>query len=235
MKKVSAEEIQRLYQFTQQHYVEYYDVQTELVDHLANAIEEKWEENPELDFEQSLQQEFKKFGVFGFMNVVEERQKAMQKRYINLLWGEAKEFLKMPKVLLTILSLFVLIELLSTSQFGGIFFTSVLVFSFTGFAGVSFYQRFQHKKAQKKKGYKKYLLEEILNDGNNLLIVVLVPQLLVNITDLWDINYSENFLYSSLFAIFFVLSSVYFYITYFILPQKKEKILQKVYPERQFM
>lgn len=37
--KLSTEQIDYLYQFTRNHYVEYYDLQTELVDHLANAIE----------------------------------------------------------------------------------------------------------------------------------------------------------------------------------------------------
>lgn len=45
MKKVSAPQIQQLYIFTQKHYVEWYDVQTELVDHLANGIENQWETN----------------------------------------------------------------------------------------------------------------------------------------------------------------------------------------------
>ena len=53
--KLSAEQIERLYQFTRQHYVEYYDLQTELVDHLANAIEEQWQQNPKLSFEEALQ------------------------------------------------------------------------------------------------------------------------------------------------------------------------------------
>lgn len=235
MKKVSAEEIQRLYQFTRQHYVEYYDVQTELVDHLANAIEERWEENPEIDFEQVLQNEFRKFGVFGFMNVIEERQKAMQKRYLKLLWDEAKEFLKIPKVLLTIFSLFALIEVLSISRFSGMFFTTLLVFSFIVFAGISFYNRFQHRKVMKQKDYKKYLLTEILEHSHGVLVALLAPQFLIHLTDLWSINYAENFLYSSIFALFFVLSAVYFYVMYFILPRKQEKILQKVYPERQIL
>ena len=37
--KLTEEQIQQLYKFTRQHYVEHYDVQTELVDHLANDIE----------------------------------------------------------------------------------------------------------------------------------------------------------------------------------------------------
>ena len=72
MRKVTAEEIKRLYEFTRKHYVEYYDVQTELVDHLASGMESSWEEEPELGFEENLQREFKNFGVFGFMEVVEK-------------------------------------------------------------------------------------------------------------------------------------------------------------------
>ena len=44
--KLTQQQIDRLYQFTRQHYVEWYDLQTELVDHLANAIEAQWQENP---------------------------------------------------------------------------------------------------------------------------------------------------------------------------------------------
>ena len=68
--KISKEQIDRLYEFTRQHYVEYYDLQTELVDHLANSIESQWQENPKLTFEDALKIEFKKFGVFGFSDVV---------------------------------------------------------------------------------------------------------------------------------------------------------------------
>jgi SPX domain protein involved in polyphosphate accumulation len=84
--KLNQEQIERLYEFTRQHYVEYYDLQTELVDHLANSIEEQWKENPKLSFETALNIEFKKFGIFGFMDVVEKRQKALSKKYYKLIW-----------------------------------------------------------------------------------------------------------------------------------------------------
>jgi SPX domain protein involved in polyphosphate accumulation len=95
--KLSAEQIERLYQFTRQHYVEYYDLQTELVDHLANAIEEQWQQNPKLSFENALQIEFKKFGVFGFMDVVEQRQSALNKKYNKLVLNELKTFFQFQK------------------------------------------------------------------------------------------------------------------------------------------
>ncbi|WP_262494794.1 hypothetical protein [Balneicella halophila] len=41
MGTVSDKQLERLYEFTRQHYVEHYDLQSELVDHLANAIEKR--------------------------------------------------------------------------------------------------------------------------------------------------------------------------------------------------
>lgn len=63
--KLSKLQIEQLFNFTRQHYVEYYDLQTELVDHLANAIETECEQNPKLTFDEVLHKEFKKFGVLG--------------------------------------------------------------------------------------------------------------------------------------------------------------------------
>lgn len=95
MKKITSKgQIERLYQFTRQHYVEYYELQTELVDHLANAIELRWEENPEEDFEIALQKEFGKFGIFGFSDIVDERKKAMRKRYYNLIKEQLVTFFR---------------------------------------------------------------------------------------------------------------------------------------------
>ena len=85
--KLTPIQIDQLYTFTKQHYVEYYDLQTELVDHLANAIELEWESNPTLSFETLLNKEFKKFGVYGFIDVIRKKQKAMNKKYNNWVWN----------------------------------------------------------------------------------------------------------------------------------------------------
>ena len=39
--QLTPAQIQKLYAFTIKHYVVHYDLQTELVDHLANGIEEQ--------------------------------------------------------------------------------------------------------------------------------------------------------------------------------------------------
>ena len=100
--KLTKEQIQELYKFTRQHYVEYYDVQTELVDHLANDIEQIWQEQPKLSFEQSRDMSFKKFGVFGFMEVVESRAKALNKKYWKMVWDVFKQFFHIPQIVISI-------------------------------------------------------------------------------------------------------------------------------------
>lgn len=48
--KINTSQIDQLFIFTRQHYVEYYDLQSELADHLANAIEEQWKEKSQTFF-----------------------------------------------------------------------------------------------------------------------------------------------------------------------------------------
>ena len=77
--KLTQEQIDALFTFTKKHLVEHYDVQVELVDHLANAIEAQWAENPDISFEEALDKEYKSFGVFGFSGLVEQKQAALHK------------------------------------------------------------------------------------------------------------------------------------------------------------
>ena len=103
MKKLTTEQIDVLFIFTKKHLVEHYDVQVELVDHLANAIEAQWKTNPNISFEDALQIEFKKFGVFGFTSLVEQKQRELIKYYNKMLWREVLKFVSIPKVVITIL------------------------------------------------------------------------------------------------------------------------------------
>ena len=101
--KLTPNQIQQLYTFTRQHYVEHYDVQTELVDHLANDIEQIWDEHPKLSFSKARDISFKKFGVFGFMEVVDARSSALNKKYWKLVLVIFKSYFKLPQVISTFL------------------------------------------------------------------------------------------------------------------------------------
>jgi len=114
--KVNSEQIAALYAFTESHFVEWYDVQTELVDHLANGIEQQWQENPQLRFKDALDREFKKFGVMGFSSIVEEKTKALNKTYWKLIWQLFKSYLSFPKLMLSLFLLVLYYQLLVFSM-----------------------------------------------------------------------------------------------------------------------
>lgn len=227
--KLTSQQIDRLYQFTRQHYVEYYDLQTELVDHLANAVEQQWQQNPKLTFEEALQIEFKKFGVFGFMNVVEKRQAALNKKYNKIILKHFKVFFTIPKIILTITLVGLIYFILKTSVFKAnivLVAIGIIILSFYFFL---IYFVSKNRKANKAM-HKKWLLKEIILGRSSIVGVMYLPiQVLLH---------SEKVLENSLgvFCISFLLVSMALieYIMIIEIPKKAEVYLKETYPEYVF-
>jgi hypothetical protein len=111
-RKITPEETKELFLFCHKHYVYHYDLQIELVDHLASAIEEQWEKNPDLAFEKALRSSFGKFGITGFSKIKEQKRKELARKYNHLLWKYFVEFYRWPKMLLTLALTMVLFTIL---------------------------------------------------------------------------------------------------------------------------
>ena len=86
----------------------YYDLQVELVDHLASLIEKLWELNANLSFEDALQQTYHEFGIFGFSKIKASKEKALLKKYKGMLWFYVGQYFKLPKILITFMFAFLL-------------------------------------------------------------------------------------------------------------------------------
>ncbi|MGV6845246.1 MAG: hypothetical protein ACWA42_03865 [Lutibacter sp.] len=158
--KLTPDQIQNLYKFTRQHYVEHFDVQTELVDHLANDIEQILEKQPNLSFEQAKTIAFKKFGVFGFMNVVEARQNSMGKKYRKILWHFVKDWFRLPKIIITTL-LFLIFYSICKLEIANYLLLSILII----LCLYAFYKAFALKRTLKRnflKNGKKWMLEDMI-------------------------------------------------------------------------
>jgi hypothetical protein len=224
--KLTSEQIERLYQFTRQHYVEYYDLQTELVDHLANAIEAQWQEHPKLSFEEALQKEFKKFGVFGFMDVVEKRQAALNKKYNGIIWKHFKAFFTIPKIIFTITLVGLIYLLLMTSTYKA----DVVLVAF-GIIILSFYSFIIYFANKNKKAnlatHKKWLLKEIILGRSSIVGMIYLP--------IQIILHSEKVLENSLgvLGVSFLLVSLILieYIMVIEIPKNAEAYLHETYPE----
>ncbi|WP_424492832.1 hypothetical protein [Salinimicrobium sp. GXAS 041] len=229
MKTPNPSEIDRLYQFTRQHYVEFYDLQTELVDHLANGIEQQWKENTEIPFEEALQKEFKKFGIFGFSDVVEKRQRAMEKKYWEIIWKEAKVILQEPKMTFLMLFLFGFSFFLQNSETGIYFLIGLLLIS--SIVALVYIGLESHAlKKRMKKGEKIYLLEAMIFNAGGSFSLLWLP-----IHILSGLDFTTNIYIQSAVAFFIIIIVLTSYICFYKLPKKKDEILKKVHPELKYL
>ena len=223
MIRLTEKHIQELYKFTRKHFVEHYDVQTELVDHLANDIEAIWIAHPALPFEETRDKSFKKFGVFGFLEVIEAKQKQMNKRYSKILWRFFKEWFTLPKVLTTI-SVFLTIVYFLKLPYSKYILLGVLLF-LAVFDLIN--QRISIKKQQKKvqKKEKIFLLESTIGatrKGFSGLALINI----FNATNFVKVPFNSLDNYWLLLLSFSAtLLVLLFYVTADLIPQKAEELL----------
>jgi hypothetical protein len=96
--QLTKEQIDQLFEFTRKKYVRWYDLQIEIVDHLASRIEEEMEKNAALSFEQALEQVYKGFGIFGFSQIVREKEAQLEKAASRLWLKTLTEYFTVPKI-----------------------------------------------------------------------------------------------------------------------------------------
>lgn len=163
MKTVSQEQIVALHKFVKSRYVEYYDVELELVDHLANGIEEQWKAEATLSFDDALQLEYKKFGIFGFVGMVENKQAELYNHYYKITFQALKDFFSIPKIVVTA-ALFLMLYAFGTTfnQHASLVYSCIFhsLFFYTLFEG--FYQMRVTRKRQKSIG-EKWLIDSVAN------------------------------------------------------------------------
>ena len=221
--------IKELYKFTRKHFVYHYDVQTELVDHLANDIESIWEEHPKLSFQDAQDKSFKKFGIFGFMDVIEAKQKQMNKRYWKIILRFAKEWFSIPKIVVTI-SIFLAFFMLLQIQYSEYILLATLLILIILEMRIVYKVRKLHKEKVVKKD-KIFLLESLIGDTKNGNTGFTFMNLF-NIIHLTNFNFSALHMYWVLvISIVLTLLCILFYVSNYILPQKAEELLQETYPE----
>lgn len=232
--KLTENQIKELYAFTRRRLVEHYDLQTELVDHLANGIEQLWSVDPNIPFKEALQLEFKKFGHFGFRSVLKTRKKAINKKYNKLILDFYKQYFKFPKILL----------LLGFSLLCTLFLRNIPVdYNYMAFSGLIFmvglyftYVSYKTGQLYKEKiGLEKrwMLQEKILAVGGsgagvlNLYFLVAMPNItLVSI---------DNIYYDFALSLISVCYVAFYYVIIFVLPKHVDELLIKFNPEYKFI
>jgi hypothetical protein len=225
--KLTPQQIDQLYLFTRQHYVEWYDLQSELVDHLANAIETQWQENPKLSFDEALNIEFKKFGIFGFMDIVGKRQLVLRKKYNKLVWHHFKDFFTIPKIIGTASAIGILFIALQKFPFVGIAIVILYLLLSVVFWIASILMSRKNKKQSQLLG-KKWLFKDIIYGYGSFGEFSYLPMQ-------FSFHIAGRTEYTTLpiiiISLTIVSSLLFYYIILMIIPFKAEEYLKTTYPE----
>lgn len=224
--KLNKEYINQLYTFTRQHFVEWHDLQTELVDHLANDIEHIWEKEPNLSFDQVKSKAFKKFGVFGFSDVIEKKQNALYKYYWKMVWKIFKDYFKLPKIILTLLITLVIFTIINAFNDKKIFIYIYLALHFMLILGFLINEQIHINKKNKATG-KKWMFDNIITSMGGIGFLIYVPmQVLSRFAHInWSIQ--NQIIISIILALFLILS----YILVKVIPTEMIKKMSNQYPE----
>ncbi len=228
---VNKEETGKLFKFCHQHFVYHYDLQVELVDHLASSIEEQWEMNPELPFEEALKNTFKKFGIHGFSKIKERKQKELQRKYNILLWKYLFDFFKWPKVMMTLA-----FTLILTSAFqipdNKLWIIMPYFSGLTLFVLYYYFRIYPRRfKIPAEKGKKFLLLEQL---KRSQLLAMLVGQLALQFPNFYNVmNFSHSQLKwgSTVISFIIVVFTVALYGELFYVPEKIKEHFRQQFPE----
>lgn len=223
-RKITPEETTQLFAFCGKHQVHYYDLQIELVDHLASAIEMQWKTDLELDFNKALKMSFGKFGIYGFSKIKDKKEKELRRKYNRLLWKFFLEFYKLPKIIMTFvftIGMFTLFQFVNNIDwiFIGYFIISIII-------GV-LYLLYYHKKIKVKTvSEKSFLLIEQLSSYISLLsLVYTLPNLFFQFSKFFKIF--DNQLYLFLISFLLVAFTIFMYGYLVFIPKKiKEHFME---------
>ena len=106
--KLNKEQIDQIDNYIVACGIKWYDVRAELVDHFANSLENKLDENSSLDFKQAIINEHKKFSDCGFKKLLKTKIEAVEKQFYKQIFKHMKSFFKFPKIIISISVFFAL-------------------------------------------------------------------------------------------------------------------------------
>ena len=83
--------------------IKYYDVRMEIVDHFANILEQKLDKNPNLNFKKEIENIHKSFSDRGFSKLLEDKTKAVTKKFYRQSLQHLITFFKVPKIIISVI------------------------------------------------------------------------------------------------------------------------------------
>jgi hypothetical protein len=235
LRKITPEEIDYLFRIIEQNGVKYYDVQMELVDHFASAVEKRWESYPNATFSEAFVWEYKKLKDLDFELIQTEKENALRIKYRRIEFTYIKDFFTWPKIFATVFTTFT-IYLLFSLFFNYLRFVSWIVLTDYLLVGLFSYLVYPQKFNIKLKESKEFLLLEHLKSRKYYFMQVgRLPSILLMCIIFFNKDYHFTFIENPAFKIFVAflvsMSVVYFIATGIYVPQRVKADFTREFPQ----
>ncbi|MBN1986996.1 MAG: hypothetical protein JW761_11870 [Prolixibacteraceae bacterium] len=228
---VTTEETQNLFDFCRRHFVVHYDLQAELVDHLASSMEEQWKKNPELLFDEALQKTFKKFGITGFSKIKEQKQKELSRKYNRLLWKYLLDYFRWPKVFMTLIFTLVLSTILKMTE-NDLWIIAPYFGVLTVFVIYYYYKIFPKRFRNSEINGKKFLLlEQFKRVQYTSILFVQIPVQFINFRNILNVSFLQNDIGVAVISFLIIFLSIAMLGELFYVPEKIKEHFRQQFPE----
>ncbi|QGY44822.1 hypothetical protein GM418_14440 [Maribellus comscasis] len=230
-KSLTQKQIGKLFGFCLKNEIYEYDLQIEIVDHLASSIEEQWEKEPNLSFNRALKNGVKGFGKNGLQKIEQKLKKQLRKNFNRIMFNYFLEYFRWPKLTITVALFFLFFTALriSPNNFWILIFVTAPISAFS----VYYYYFFFPKKLdiQDSEGKSFALLDYLKNINTKAGSVVQLPFLILMFSSETLLPYSNVLWQEAGMAAFFAILLVLLYGHFFFLPQKIREYFFKNYLE----
>ncbi len=219
-KTLTGEQVQKLFAYCTKNEIYEYDLQIEIVDHLASSIEEQWQKNPELSFGWALKNAVNKFGKNGLLKLEEKLKKQLRRNFNRILVNFLLEYFRWPKLVITMALFFSVFTALriSPNNFWVLLFLSI---PFSVFSMYYHYFIFPKKlDIQPAEGKTFVLIDYLKNINAKIGSFIQLPFLILMFANGTKLRYSNILWQEAAMSAFFAVLAVFFYGHFFFLPKK---------------
>lgn len=228
-RKLTVEEVDRLFAFCTRHYVPEYDLQGELVDHLASGIEEQWVKNPDIPLPVALNKTFDGFGIFGFSKIKSQKEKELHRKYRKLFWKYTLEFYKLPKVILTLVLTFFLF---SMYRLANNYYVITISLMAVALLFIVYYRFWYYPRNYKVEIKKPLMLFSYLNSRQTAFSLFFqVPLLVIQWNKVLQYSFLNRSIFFFLSSLIIVTSGILMCVFFFVIPAKLKEHLNNQFPQ----
>jgi hypothetical protein len=228
-RKLTKEEIAVLFYFCENEEVYDYDLQIELVDHLASYIEDQWKADPEIEFEAAVENLYSKFGWKEFRKLERQIARQLKRKFRRMLWQNFLEYFRLPKIAITLIimvSVFSVLRMTENNSLAIIILTVPISLVSIYYTFILFPKKIKVKTTHNKS----FMILEYLESISKITgSIVQLPLFAILFSDVF--KYTNTISEEILISVIISMLAVFLYGYFFFLPKKIRKYFMSYYSE----